>query len=375
MPTESLPDLQLGPEWALLELVCLGVETPARQALLGDLLKQAHFDWGELLEQAARHKLIWLLTQVLEAANHLHDVPRYIRHLLINALRLNRHELALLRREAAQLLRVFQQAGVPLVATKGIALESSLYAGAGGRHCGDIDFMTLPAQRDRILALMSQRGYQQGHRDWARGLIAPLSRKEQLIYQFSPDHLPKLVRLTGDPLIPVVVTDFAFSFTWTNSEYELALDHAFLHVTAQPIPGEDQELPMFQPPYHFILIVLHFFREAWFVRHWSNNGDVNLIKCADVIRFWMQHPELHTREYGLLIDGYGLTQPVGWVLGHLDRTFGTDMLQVLQVQDQISEPWLASLHTAGTSYTGWSGTMRERLHSRDRMALLREHRP
>ncbi|HEY0601330.1 MAG TPA: nucleotidyltransferase family protein [Herpetosiphonaceae bacterium] len=373
MELEKQPDLRFGPEWALLEVCTLGLDFTAHQPLIESLLKHPDFDWGELLDQALRHRMAYILAYETTSNHPLGKlIPRYIRYYLMGALEHHRYTIEIWRAEAARIARACQAADVPIVATKGIALEATLYGGHGIRPLGDMDFMTPPAYNQAVLDIMAELGYQVGHYDRLAREIVPLSRREMLAYKLSPDHLPKLARLTGDRFIPFSSSDVANSLTWTASGYEVPLDEAFRTVLHQPLPGiDDALLPVFSPEYHFIFTILHFFREAWLVNDASSEKDVNLIKCSDVIRFWQHYPELRTPEFGQLLQGYGIVQPVLWVLAHLDRAFQTQMVATLGLREDVSEDWLASASAARGAQLTWSGTMRERLHCKNRASLFK----
>ena len=59
--TRSLPDHSLGPEWTILELLARGIVDDAERQMAQDLLLSETLDWGELLEQALRHKMLPML--------------------------------------------------------------------------------------------------------------------------------------------------------------------------------------------------------------------------------------------------------------------------------------------------------------------------
>ena len=59
--TRPLPDLSLGPEWTILELLARGIVDDTERQIIRDLLLADTLDWGELLEQALRHKMLPML--------------------------------------------------------------------------------------------------------------------------------------------------------------------------------------------------------------------------------------------------------------------------------------------------------------------------
>lgn len=103
----------------------------------------------------------------------------------------------------------------------------------------------------------------------------------------------------------------------------------------------------------------------------SLGKDVNLSKFADVIRLWRVHGE-SIRRTGLTdrLEELGVVEPVGWVLEHLDRTFGTAITREINLQGRVTEEYLMSARASGGKLRQWRGTMRERLQSKDRHRLF-----
>jgi hypothetical protein len=169
-----------------------------------------------------------------------------------------------------------------------------------------------------------------------------------------------------------VPVDFANSLTWTNSPFDVPVETALSEISYQPLPGHpDVQLPTFSPTYQFIFTALHLFREAWFDRWMEWNVDVTLSKFADVIRLWNAHREtLAGKEFVQVLEEFNITDSVLWVLEHTDRTFKTDIVSTLGLEGRVTEEWLSSAYGPGGKLRKWKGTMRERLHCKDRRKLL-----
>ena len=76
--TSSLPDLEFGPEWALLELLCLGLTEPEQQQMFEDLIRSGDLNWGELMEQALRHKMLSMLALYVTSDDFHETIPEYV---------------------------------------------------------------------------------------------------------------------------------------------------------------------------------------------------------------------------------------------------------------------------------------------------------
>jgi hypothetical protein len=368
----ALPDSAFGPEWALLELLVIGLEDPDAESLFVKLIQSDELHWGETLHQALRHGMVTQLAFILTSDKYQKTIPTEILHHLHQVLSLNRHRTSILRREAARIARALRDRNIQFVGTKGIAQESTLYGGNGSRYMLDIDFMIIPKDREVVTEVMGGLGYQAATYDLRTDSVNAPTRKEIILHQLNPDHLFLFATRTGDPLVHYVMVDVANSLTWTNCPFDVPLEYAFKDIVYQSIPGyPDVELPSFSPLIQFLFTILHLFREAWLERWMSVGKDVNLSKFADVIRLWRVHGE-SMRRAGLTnrLEELGLIEPVVWVLEHLDRTFGTSIVREINLQGRVTEEYLTSARASGGRLRQWKGTMRERLQCKDRSKLF-----
>ena len=370
----KLPDLTLGPEWALMELLCLGLITPDEQQAFAELIQSNSLDWGILLEQAIRHKMLPLLAFHTVTAVPKQAVPRRIHGHLRSVLDLNRHKRTIWYPEADKIIKFLGQQNIQVIGRKDVAFESTLYSGNGSRRFGDIDMLITPQDRDAVLVSLPKLGYQPGLFDWQTQQIAPIPRKSMMIFRMNPDHLPVHCRLTGDPVMQWLEIDFANSLTWFGSAYNIPLDIAMAEIHYQPVTGfSDITIPCLTPPYQFISTVLHLFREAWFERWLEWEQDVDLNKFSDVIRLWRTYQEsLANKAFVQLLEKFEIVEPMVWVLEHLDRTFHTNIVATLDLKGRVSETWLFSGRASGKQLYQWRGTMRERLYTKDRYTLFVE---
>ena len=368
----TLPDLDLGQEWAIMELVCLGLENPEQNQLFQDLIQAENLSWGEILEQSIRHKLLPPLAYHV-FYNDLEDTaPLVIREQLMHSLDINRRRVQKYYQEAERIINLLTQHQVKFVLTKGMSFESTLYGGKGIRAMADMDFMITPDKRDIAKEAMVELGYQMGEYKVKTGEIISHSREDIITYQLNPDHIPPFALLTHDPVIRAIRVDFANSLTWERSPYEVPVEAALEDICYQPIPGSaDTQMPCFSPEYQFIFTGLHLFREAWFIRWLNWHLDVTLMKFGDMIRLWQTYRNVYEKgELVRYMETFEIVEPMLWVLEHLDRTLHTSIVEELGLGGRVDEAWLASAYVPGGQTCQWQGTMRERLKSKNRVKLF-----
>lgn len=370
----KLPDLSLGKEWALLELLTLGLDSSVEQKMFAELISSQDLDWQELLVQASRHKVTNLLALAITNQDYAEIIPRDIKQQLETALLFSRHKIKIYRQAAARIIQAFDNSNIRHVVTKGMAFESTLYRGNGSRMMSDIDFMILPQDRELVRETLAALGYQMGTYEAQTNTIGPHSREMMIKYQLNPDHLPSHILLCDDVITPFIEVDIANSLTWTLCPFKIPVEVALDNIIYQSIPEiEDIRLPSFTPQFQFIFTILHLFKEAWIEITLDMKGkDVTLSKFGDVVRIWRRHQtRLQTEEFSDILNKFELIQPVVWVLEHLDRTLQTNIVSSLGLENRVTEEWLASAGSHKDKPRYWQGTMRERLYCQDRRQLFR----
>lgn len=357
-------------EWLVLEALCLDVTTAAgRQKFAG----QVHpgLDWGYLLDQSLRHRMLTLLARTIVDLRLTDRLPLRVAEHLRGVVALNLHRRSVWYATAGRVLKALSDNGIAVAARKGAAYESTLYGGDGSRWLGDIDLLILPEDRDRAAALMPALGFETGIYDFDLDKVVPFERSELIKYRLNPDHLPTESITTGDPLVPVIEVDFANSLTWARAPYSVPVDEALEDVTWHRVPGfAELSVPVPRAEYQFVDTVLHLFREAWFDWWLEMEQDVDLMKFGDVVRLWRAHePELIAR-VPAITRASAIEEPMSWVLTHLDRAFGLDIAGPLGLAGVATEQFLASAGNDRQGARTWSGDMRERLRASRRSELF-----
>ena len=91
--SRPLPDQSLGVEWAVLELLARGIADEQERQTLRDLVVADGCNWGELLEQALRHKMLPMLAYYVISTDLRFEIPVTIYQHLESALAWNRWQI------------------------------------------------------------------------------------------------------------------------------------------------------------------------------------------------------------------------------------------------------------------------------------------
>jgi hypothetical protein len=363
--TRPLPDRSLGPEWTILELIARGIIDEPERQMVRELLITENLNWGELLEQSLRHKMLPMLAHHIISAGLRFDTPTSIYMHLESAVEWNRCQIEVFRRETVRVAQGLAGHGIHFVVTKGMIFESTLYGGLGTRHMNDIDFMIAPRDREAVMSVMQELGFHPFF-SWAKD-----ARREEISSRLNRDHLPKLAREIDQPGTRTIQVDIANSLTWTKSPFDVPVEEALENPVEQPVPGmPGVGIPCFRPKYQFLFTVLHLFREAWLQKFVDFGTDVSLMKFGDVIRLIdRDRNELTDGELLRTMEAHNVTNAVAWVLRHLDETLHTPSLELLALEKHGDEELLSSQMQSSAYVRAWGQSMRERLQSKTRGSL------
>lgn len=322
-----------------------------------------------LVDLAVRHKLAGALAMVVEQHGPKDVFHPEIREFLRVNLNANRLRNRILTSEALQLAGRFHEAGITLLATKGMALQYLVYNGDGSRRLSDIDFMIHPDSAGQAAATLRELGFTFGNYDRSIHKIRPLDRPEELLYRMYPDHLPHAVRLRDDPLVPSVTVDFAFSLTWFQAPWQIDMAHALSDpMLVEPTEGftcahaHDGHVAALAEPILWLFTVLHLFRESWVERD-AAQGGATLAQYRDVIQQWdAMGPESRAAVRKNISESL-VRFPVKWVCTHTDRILGTAICEELEFGDPLPDQLLNTALGSGSTVLTWDGTMEQRLRS------------
>ena len=372
-----------GSEWALLESICITGNKVVCDPSTEAIVRNRKINWGEVIEQSMLHKMLPTLAERMVSQFYTSSVhikydcmPNFIGGYFRQALLTNIQKIKVFRKAMLPILEAFKNRNIPIVSTKGFVFENTLHGANGSRNFNtDVDFMILPKNMNDAEEIMKDLGIAQGYYDYNTNSILPHSRKDILTYKMSPDHLAPFCVITGDPIIKFVYVDFASSFTWINSPYEISIKDALAKKEKIEIDHEDFKIivPKFDLAYEFIFTILHLFREAWIERWVNIQQDVNLMKFFDVIQLYYSNEDYFSSDlFRDLLDKYDINRPVYWVLEHMDRTFSTDAVKRMKLQKYSDEDFLFSANGNLSGPKEWYGSMRDRLHTKDRTSCFKK---
>ncbi len=362
-PTTTEIPRAAGAEWKILEAMArMTAGDDGADEAVARFLADPAFRWGALLEIALRNKLQGLLAHMLLEESYREVVPDRLKSWLFDMRALNRQRIRLYADEAAAVARRLEAEGVPAALRKGLLFEHLLYGGRGLRVFSDMDLLVFPEDRGRAARALAEFGYEIGDYDLHHDRILPHERRTLITYRLNPDHAPRMVRATGDPVVRYLEVDIACSLTWTRSEYEVPLGPAMARRGRLTLPSAPEGVPVLAPEYVLVDGIMHLFREAFVESSLAAANAVALSGFLDVLLLWRWYRREHDPAvFTARVVELGLEAPAAWVLAHVDRLLGSRTVEEAGLASHADDAWLATLRRAGGGSGSWHGDMRARL--------------
>jgi hypothetical protein len=325
-------------------------------------IAQSGIDVDRLVTEAIRQDLLALLWMFLFDNGLDRLLPGRLRSHTMNAARLTRYKAEKLVQEAAAIVNVLERTGLRVACTKGVIFQSLLYDSKGTRPMSDVDLMILPEQRAEVADALQGLGLTPATRyDPTNHALVEIPRASKLVYRMYPDHLPHFGKLSDDALVPFVRVDVAFSLTWFGSGWQIPMEEVLATVDRVPAAGGDPSVTLTSMParFSFLFLVLHLFREGWFLRSAAAHP-VRLIQFADILRLWRRTSPQDRLAITEEIARHQLGPAIAWVCHHVDSIYGTSLGAELGVEVFADPVWLRSAAEVD-GYVAWHGDMRARL--------------
>ncbi len=199
--------------------------------------------WDEVFTQAAYHRLQPVVYSALQGRP---EVPASIQSAL--RARYLRHCQRTMRfsAELAEILRHFQERGIPVIAQKGPALAHLLYADSAMREFGDLDLLVSPTDVPRAVGALMELGYEKNLRLSPRQERAYLRSGYE--YVFGRGEERNLIELQWNLLPRFYAVDVNMGELFARSQV-----HEFDGCRARVLGVEDQ----------FIFLCVHAAKHQW----------------------------------------------------------------------------------------------------------------
>lgn len=257
-------------------------------------------------------------------------------------------------REATRIADTVEQRQIRAVFTKGIVLADSLYRPSAIRRFSDIDIMCHPDDAERLQRALVDLDYTPNVRyDRRTECLVQRSRQTLAKYRYSPDHLPHYHRLTKAAVPPVLMVDVALSLTWHHARTQVPPAELF-----DTPSSSSAALPTLDDAWHFLFLLTHFFREAWF---YSAETQIRLPQLADVALYWQAMSVEDRRRFVERTVRHGATDLAIWSAIHVDSVFGTSVYESVGSGRPDDQTFARTVRRNHEQYGTWEGDILDRL--------------
>ncbi|MDF3290291.1 nucleotidyltransferase domain-containing protein [Streptomyces silvisoli] len=281
----------------------------------------ASIDWPHFLDQAIQHRVAPLVSSSLDRLA-AEDRPLRVDRGMGSTLRafylfhLERNRAAMA--ELYEILDAAEVASLDIVLRKGAHLAQEVYMNSGLRPIGDLDLLVPGEQASTLVALLEDRGYQQGVLEGRE--VRRLSRREALFWRLYGSDVPKLNKLTDNPYLPVIDIDVNISLVLPGKSGEVPVSDLMERSVVREVGGRPQR---FLSPVDCALdLCLHIYKNSTALRFMNLRKHRRLLKYVDVVEY------LRTRggkfPWGNFVERareYCIVLPVFYALAHVELLF------------------------------------------------------
>lgn len=327
----------------------------------------ASADPAELMQVARTHKLLPLAIDALLVAEVAldNDISQAIR-VWRTTFNLKR---AIYASECLEIQTALDAIGIRTALRKGLSYDELFYGGRGLRTFGDLDFFAIPSQASAISDYMATRGYYHGNLDPTGSRVVAWGRREVLQHTLYPDHIPRLNRDYSNEYVRWVAVDFSLDIAWHGAP----IPDTRLKIVTDAVEEDNllkSGVRTLENSLHFIDSCLHLFRDAYFEKFVERGIDVQLGKFLDCALIWRSLVDEQRQLVASVLRSHDLSGPVAWVCYHLDAIYELDTFTRLGIDDGLTDFPPDSWQKRSGELGRWSGTMVDRLFSKDRSSLF-----
>jgi len=230
------------------------LDTDGRKRLAALLEKE--LDWDYTIKTARQHKvmplLYWNLNQTCPEA-----VPPATLSRLRAMFETNASANLALTSELFNLLKLFEERGIPVIPYKGPVLAASVYGNLTLRQFGDLDILVRPQDVIGAEDALIAQGYRStADLGWEHEFRSPDGRVAVDLHQIL-----------------------------TSWDFWVAFDMKGLWQRLQPIPMFGQNILSFSPEDLLLILCVYIARDCW-------DGQIRLLEIADLAELLRTHPEI-----------------------------------------------------------------------------------
>jgi hypothetical protein len=321
------------------------------------LLAQQHdLDWSWVTMQLYRHRLMSLGWRMLSGpwADAGGQLPRGYA-LYETWYRAMRHRNELMCREIERFNAALAEAGITTVLRRGPALINGVYDDPGLRPMSDIDILVDPAQEDSFMRVMRGLGFELGN-------ISP--NKASILPSVAPkDRFHRLIRETGDTMLPLVIVDPSSRLTESLSIPNLGSEELF--ACAEPA-GEGLGSAKTMALHHLVIdLCTHLYEESTTASYVRKGRFQRILQYVDILAC-LARPEFEWSRLVKACSDHGLSTQAYFALGNArglypDGPVSQDMVDILRDTTTVGSRFLDEYGDYESGRQSWPVSVTERM--------------
>lgn len=324
---------------------------------------------GDVLAFGLRHRILPLLAEAIVRLSANIEADFDFLDFLSREIALTKERHAIQLAHAAEITEALTKDGIPHVFSKGLVLQQRVYGPDWPRRYNDLDLIVPQDAAEKVIASFSRLGYRKNvYWDPVAGALSPMPRRSIVMVSIAPDHIPYFSRATGKTAAPRVMADISHTISWMGCDHQLDIQ-AFLDISTE-LPAEGLELiPSLSGVWLFLDVLFQAYKECQ-VERLARRG-TRLKSFIDLGLMTAQDPGLvKSAEMIDAVARFDVTEPVSWVLHHLDALLATNLQESFAAawaaaHGPLTEPDYDTYQRTRGGVGRWHGTMIDRMLCRD----------
>lgn len=290
-------------------------------------LLRAHadtLDWGFLIDQAVRHKVLALLGRRVDEAMAGAGIKAKIPHrkFFRYYAEANRQRNEAMLAELARVMQAFSAAGVRAALRKGAVLARELYRDLSVRQLGDIDLLVGREDFDQAHQVLEALGYVDGDVDITGQVAVPNSREFRIFWALHGNGF-HFVRTTDEPFVeayPIELTDNLYA---PDSGVSVPVSALVPHYVPDELHGVATD--KLGPAAFLLDVCSDIYLKATTLYFIEQSKDLQLMKFIDLRGLVTETGTLEVaRQLRELADGFGVLEQAAFSLYLAAELFGDE---------------------------------------------------
>lgn len=249
-------------------------------------------DWGEFLYISGHHRVIPLVMKTFQELKLINYIENHVRKIMQSVCNSIKQHNEVIYNEICNINKNFLNNSIKAILLKGGILAPFIYNDISLREFGDIDYLVNINDIPKIIDILLDMGYIQGHYDVNNYKIIPVTKQEKILHRMNSHEIVEFLKLNDNINCPLFMVDINFSIFWNahnKNKNKHLLETKYIFDNSRLVNLNDSKIFYMSTQDQLIQLCAHLYNEAvyfcWHSNWIRDKSDLNLIKFCDISSF------------------------------------------------------------------------------------------